>query len=95
MNDVNSLSHTSWNCKYHVVFAPKYKRRKPSRGGKIGTARIIWSGSKKLGKTLLRYGWEKGIIITAKGELALQAERKGLPSTHTPDADNAAVGITA
>ena len=21
MNDVNSLSHTSWNCKYHVVFA--------------------------------------------------------------------------
>ncbi|PWL85320.1 MAG: IS200/IS605 family transposase, partial [Oscillospiraceae bacterium] len=25
MNDVNSLSHTSWNCKYHVVFAPKYR----------------------------------------------------------------------
>lgn len=21
----NSLSHTSWNCKYHVVFAPKYR----------------------------------------------------------------------
>ncbi len=20
MNDVNSLAHTSWNCKYHVVF---------------------------------------------------------------------------
>lgn len=26
MNDVNSLSHTSWNCKYHIVFAPKYRR---------------------------------------------------------------------
>lgn len=26
-NDVNSLSHTSWNCKYHVVFAPKYRRK--------------------------------------------------------------------
>lgn len=25
-NDVNSLSHTSWNCKYHIVFAPKYRR---------------------------------------------------------------------
>ena len=25
--DKNSLSHTSWNCKYHVVFAPKYKRQ--------------------------------------------------------------------
>lgn len=27
MNDVNSLAHTSWNCKYHVVFAPKYRRK--------------------------------------------------------------------
>ena len=25
--DKNSLSHTSWNCKYHVVFAPKYSRQ--------------------------------------------------------------------
>lgn len=24
MNDIKSLSHTSWNCKYHIVFAPKY-----------------------------------------------------------------------
>ena len=21
-NDINSLSHTKWNCKYHIVFAP-------------------------------------------------------------------------
>ncbi len=27
MNDKNSLSHTSWNCKYHIVFAPKYRRK--------------------------------------------------------------------
>lgn len=28
MNDtVNSLAHTSWNCKYHIVFAPKYRRQ--------------------------------------------------------------------
>ena len=25
--DNNSLSHTKWNCKYHVVFAPKYRRK--------------------------------------------------------------------
>lgn len=25
--DKNSLSHTSWNCKYHIVFAPKYRRK--------------------------------------------------------------------
>lgn len=23
----NSLAHTKWNCKYHVVFAPKYRRK--------------------------------------------------------------------
>ena len=25
--DVNSLAHTKWNCKYHVVFAPKFRRK--------------------------------------------------------------------
>ena len=27
MKDNNSLSHTQWNCKYHIVFAPKYRRQ--------------------------------------------------------------------
>ena len=27
MQDTNSLAHTTWNCKYHIVFAPKYRRR--------------------------------------------------------------------
>ena len=26
-NPVNSLAHTKWNCKYHIVFAPKYRRK--------------------------------------------------------------------
>jgi len=25
--DYNSLSHTTWECKYHIVFAPKYRRK--------------------------------------------------------------------
>ena len=25
--DNDSLSHTRWNCKYHIVFAPKYRRQ--------------------------------------------------------------------
>ena len=25
--DVSSLSHTKWECKYHIVFAPKYRRQ--------------------------------------------------------------------
>ena len=27
MQDIHSLSHTKWNCKYHIVFAPKYRRK--------------------------------------------------------------------
>ena len=25
--DISSLAHTKYNCKYHVVFAPKYRRQ--------------------------------------------------------------------
>ena len=27
MNDIKSLAHSKWNCKYHIVFAPKYRRQ--------------------------------------------------------------------
>lgn len=27
LNDVHTLSHITWNCKYHIVFAPKYRRK--------------------------------------------------------------------
>ena len=27
MNDNESLAHTTWNCKYHLVFAQKYRRK--------------------------------------------------------------------
>ena len=27
MSETNTLSHTTWNCKYHIVFAPKYRRK--------------------------------------------------------------------
>ena len=26
-NATHSLAHTKWNCKYHIVFAPKYRRK--------------------------------------------------------------------
>ena len=49
MNDVKSLSHTSWNCKYHVVFAPKYIRKvfyesKRLEIGKILRELCNWKG---------------------------------------------------
>jgi putative transposase len=27
MKDIGSLSHTKWECKYHVVFISKYRRK--------------------------------------------------------------------
>jgi len=26
-DNTSSLSHTKWNCKYHIVFTPKYRRK--------------------------------------------------------------------
>ena len=28
MNDHQSLSHTKWECKYHIVFIPKYRKKR-------------------------------------------------------------------
>lgn len=49
LNDINSLSHTKWNCKYHIVFAPKYRRRvffreKKREIGKILRQLCEWKG---------------------------------------------------
>ena len=32
MNDPQSLAHTKWECKYHVVWIPKYRRKKLFEG---------------------------------------------------------------
>ena len=49
MDDVHSLSHTKWNCKYHIVFAPKYRRKvfyeeKRSEVGGILRELCKWKG---------------------------------------------------
>ena len=48
-NDNKSLSHTKWNCKYHIVFAPKYRRKvffheKREAIGKILRQLCEWKG---------------------------------------------------
>ena len=56
MNDNRSLAHTKWNCKYHVVFAPKYRRK-------------IFYGEKKaeIGKILRELcSWKDVNIIEAE-----------------------------
>ncbi|NMA06485.1 MAG: IS200/IS605 family transposase [Ruminococcaceae bacterium] len=56
MNDSKSLAHTKWNCKYHIVFAPKYRRK-------------IFYGEKKaeIGKILRELcRWKEVEIIEAE-----------------------------
>lgn len=50
--DKNSLAHSAWNCKYHLVFAPKYRRMEIY--GKI---------RKDIGVILRRLCEQKGIEI--------------------------------
>ena len=56
MNDTNSLAHTKWNCKYHIVFAPKYRRK-------------VFFGEKRreIGKILRQLcEWKKVTIVEAE-----------------------------
>ena len=48
-NDVKSIAHTSWNCKYHIVFAPKYRRKVFYGGKRLEIVKILkelckWKG---------------------------------------------------
>ena len=50
--DVSSLAHTKWECKYHIVFAPKYRRQ------------IIYGKNKQdIGQMLRKLCEYKGIEI--------------------------------
>ena len=47
--DTHSLAHTKWNCKYHVVFAPKYRRKVFYEGKRLEIREILrklcaWKG---------------------------------------------------
>lgn len=39
--DVNSLAPTKWNCKYHIVFAPKYRRKVFYEEKRLGISEIL------------------------------------------------------
>ena len=61
---LSSLSHTKWNCKYHIVFTPKYRRK-------------IFYGQKRLeiGKILRdisdwRSFWCRGYYVDTVGKNA-------------------------
>ena len=47
--DTNSLAHTKWNCKYHLVFALKFRRKEIYGEQKVEIGKILrqlceWKG---------------------------------------------------
>ena len=54
--DKNSLAHTMWECKYHIVFAPKFRRKA-----------IYGELKKDIGKILRELCERKGIEIIEAG----------------------------
>ena len=51
-DDISSLAHSKWNCKYHIVFAPKYRRM------------VIYNQIKAdIGKILRKLCEQKGVEI--------------------------------
>ena len=53
LNDINSLAHSKWNCKYQIVFAPKYRRKVFYGEKKVAIGKILrqlceWKGIKIL-----------------------------------------------
>lgn len=90
--DVDSLSHTTWRCRYHVVFAPKYRRM------------VVYGQIKKdIGQMLGQLRGQKGIeIIEAEAcsdhmdalkvcshgpppEVCLHSQYKGTPADFPDD----------
>jgi hypothetical protein len=46
MRQVESLNHTRWECKYHIVFIPKYRKKvRSTLPGGIQPGKRIMSGS--------------------------------------------------
>ncbi len=56
MKDINNLSHNKWNCKYHIVFAPKFRRKVFYEEKRLETGRILGELCK----------WKDVNIITAE-----------------------------
>ena len=47
--EIDSLAHTRWNCKYHIVFAPKYRRKAFYEARRLEVGKILrdlceWKG---------------------------------------------------
>ena len=51
MDEYESLSHTKWECKYHVVFIPKCRRKRCTRDCESTSGRYFgdWLSRRRAG----------------------------------------------
>ena len=52
-DDVKSLSHSKWRCKYHIVFAPKYRRQIVYGQLKVDIGKILRSLCERKGVNII------------------------------------------
>lgn len=53
MDTTNSLAHTKWECKYHIVFAPKYRRQVIYKDIKADVGQILGSLCRRKGVEII------------------------------------------
>ena len=53
MNDINSLSHSKWRRKYHIVFAPKYRRQAIYGKIKVDIGKILRELTERKGAEII------------------------------------------
>ena len=71
LNNTHSLSHTKWNCKYHVVFAPKYSISQIMGYLKGKSSLIIFDRHANLKyKYWNRHFWCRGYYVDTAGKNA-------------------------
>ena len=55
--DKNTLAHTRWECKYHIVFAPKYRRQVIYGKIRVDTCEILKTLCTRKGVEIIEAKW--------------------------------------
>ena len=70
MDDIKSLSHSKYRCKYHIVFAPKYRRQIIYKKDKSGRRKNTKRAERKKRSKDHRGGMLPGSYPYASGNTA-------------------------
>ena len=102
--DVNSLAHTKWECKYHIVFAPKYRRQIIYKAIRADVGEILGSLCRRKGIEIIEaeccpdhiHMLQADTIITTGLAGGLLTPYKGLlPALESKDSSNGSPAATS